>query len=73
MFCLSIKCNICKIKVDFPIPGSPPINMTEPGTIPPPSKRSNSSIDVSIVLAIILSGGIVAPSGPLSYQLLLSI
>ena len=26
----------CKSNVDFPIPGSPPINISDPGTIPPP-------------------------------------
>ena len=28
--------------VDFPIPGSPPSKMAEPGTKPPPITRSNS-------------------------------
>ena len=32
--------------VDFPIPGSPPINTAEPGTNPPPKTLSNSSISV---------------------------
>ncbi len=32
----------CSISVDFPIPGSPPIKVTEPGTRPPPSTRSSS-------------------------------
>ena len=30
----------CNNNVVFPIPGSPPINMTEPGTTPPPRTRS---------------------------------
>src|SRR5882724_9612493 len=30
------------IKVDFPMPGSPPIRVTEPGTRPPPNTRSSS-------------------------------
>src|SRR5580658_6332938 len=34
----------CSSSVDLPIPGSPPTSTTEPGTIPPPSTRSNSSI-----------------------------
>ncbi len=34
----------CSKRVDFPIPGSPPISTTEPGTTPPPSTRENSSI-----------------------------
>ena len=28
--------------MDFPIPGSPPIRVTEPGTNPPPMTLSNS-------------------------------
>ena len=28
----------------LPIPGSPPISTSEPGTMPPPSTRSNSSM-----------------------------
>ncbi len=28
----------------FPIPGSPPMRTSEPGTMPPPSTRSNSSM-----------------------------
>src|SRR5689334_14865137 len=31
-------------KVDFPIPGSPPSSTSDPGTTPPPSTRSNSSM-----------------------------
>ena len=46
----------CNSSVDFPIPGSPPINTNDPGTIPPPNTRFNSestaliltSSDVSI-------------------------
>src|SRR5699024_12103997 len=33
----------CKSKVDFPIPGSPPIKTRDPGTTPPPRTRLNSS------------------------------
>src|SRR5690606_10148675 len=36
----------CKSKVDFPMPGSPPIRMTAPVTSPPPSTRSNSAMPV---------------------------
>src|SRR3990172_3265549 len=36
----------CSNKVDFPIPGSPPINTVEPTTNPPPRTRSSSSISV---------------------------
>ena len=31
-----------RTNVLFPIPGSPPSNTTDPGTIPPPRTRSNS-------------------------------
>ena len=37
---------ICKIKVDFPIPGSPPSKINEPGTMPPPSTWSTSIMPV---------------------------
>ena len=37
---------VCSKMVDLPIPGSPPINTTEPVTSPPPSTRSNSLIPV---------------------------
>src|SRR5713226_6200799 len=33
----------CNISVDLPIPGSPPIRVTEPGTRPPPNTRSSSA------------------------------
>jgi len=35
---------ICSVSVLLPMPGSPPISTTEPGTIPPPKTRANSSI-----------------------------
>ncbi len=35
---------ICKVSVLLPMPGSPPINTIEPGTIPPPNTLANSSI-----------------------------
>ena len=38
----------CNNKVDLPIPGSPPTNTSDPLTIPPPSTRSNSFMDVEI-------------------------
>ena len=34
--------NSCNSSVLLPIPGSPPSNVTEPGTTPPPSTRSSS-------------------------------
>ena len=33
---------ICKAKVDFPIPGSPPSSTSDPGTRPPPRTRLTS-------------------------------
>jgi len=38
----------CSASVDLPIPGSPPISMTDPGTTPPPHTRLNSPIPVLI-------------------------
>ena len=32
----------CNNNVDFPIPGSPPIRVIDPGTNPPPITRSTS-------------------------------
>src|SRR2546430_4359121 len=32
----------CSSSVDFPMPGSPPTSTTDPGTMPPPSTKSNS-------------------------------
>ena len=39
---------VCKTKVDFPIPGSPPIKTKEPFTKPPPRTLFNSSSFKSI-------------------------
>src|SRR5262245_8317439 len=36
----------CNSSVDLPMPGSPPSKIREPGTTPPPSTRSNSSMPV---------------------------
>ena len=36
----------CSNSVDFPIPGSPPISVTDPSTRPPPNTRSNSPMPV---------------------------
>src|SRR5439155_22118236 len=36
----------CSSRVDLPMPGSPPMRIIEPGTIPPPRTKSNSSIPV---------------------------
>ena len=35
---------VCSSSVDFPIPGSPPMRIALPGTMPPPSARSNSAM-----------------------------
>src|SRR5207245_10793967 len=32
----------CSTRFDLPMPGSPPTNTTDPGTIPPPKTKSNS-------------------------------
>ena len=56
---------ICNINVDLPIPGSPPINTSEPGTIPPPRTRLSSPILVwirssfSAFTASILTGSLI--------------
>ena len=34
----------CSRSVDLPMPGSPPTSTSEPGTMPPPSTRSSSSM-----------------------------
>ena len=47
--------HICKINVDFPIPGSPPNNVNEPSTKPPPSTLSNSSVPVFILIVVFFS------------------
>ena len=39
----------CKIKVDLPIPGSPPTKISEPFTIPPPKTLSSSSKPVDVL------------------------
>src|SRR5690625_642228 len=62
--------DICKRSVDFPIPGSPPIKTSDPGTTPPPSTRLNSLIDVVIrgyfsdAIAVIFSGLLVLCKPP---------
>ena len=53
----SIACNRI---VDLPTPGSPPSNVTDPGTRPPPSTRSNSAIPVENRFDVLTS---TAPSG----------
>ena len=39
---------VCISRVDFPIPGSPPIKTAERFVAPPPRTRSNSSIPVKM-------------------------
>ena len=41
-FSSAILSQSCKIRVDFPIPGSPPIKIRDPFTNPPPRTLSNS-------------------------------
>ena len=40
------------MSVDFPTPGSPPINRADPGTNPPPQTRSNSASPVGGAAAL---------------------
>src|SRR5437773_9227144 len=40
---LSSRAAHCSSRVDFPMPGSPPTSTTDPGTVPPPNTKSNSS------------------------------
>src|SRR5438046_8639674 len=40
---LSSRAAHCSSRVDFPMPGSPPTSTTDPGTMPPPNTKSNSS------------------------------
>ena len=58
--------HICSIRVDLPIPGSPPMSIIDPGTIPPPRTLSNSvicvlmrnSLSVGIELRVCISGAV---------------
>ncbi len=43
---VSSRAAACSSSVDLPIPGSPPISVIDPGTMPPPSTKSNSSMPV---------------------------
>ena len=38
----------CSSSVDLPMPGSPPSSTSEPGTMPPPSTRSNSPMPLGM-------------------------
>ena len=49
----------CISKVDFPIPGSPPTKIADPGTNPPPVTRSNS-----LIFEILRGGRSVVPLRP---------
>lgn len=51
-FTLSHNCNI---KVDLPIPGSPPSKINEPFTSPPPKTLSNSSKPVDVLIVSLAS------------------
>ena len=46
---------ICSDNVDLPMPGSPPIRVTEPGTMPPPRTRLNSLLLVSMRVASVVA------------------
>ena len=45
---LPILSTVCRTRVDFPMPGSPPKSTNEPGTRPPPSTRFSSASFMSI-------------------------
>ena len=49
-FDLELSAN-CNKRVDFPIPGSPPNSIKDPGTIPPPSTLFNSLSLVTILFS----------------------
>ena len=56
----------CNNNVLLPMPGSPPNNVTEPGTSPPPRTRSNSPIPVERGLLCCVSTfpmGVASPGG----------
>ena len=58
--------NSCSNKVLFPMPGSPPNKVTEPGTRPPPSTRSNSPRPVetgSLSCELTSAIGVAVPGG----------
>ncbi len=60
----------CKRSVDFPIPGSPPTRVSDPGTMPPPNTLSNSSMPVPILSSFSmdtwesLAGSAFSPAWP---------
>ena len=43
-WCRPSRCATWRSRVLLPMPGSPPMRTIDPGTMPPPSTRSNSSI-----------------------------
>jgi len=49
----------CSMRVDLPMPGSPPTSTTEAGTNPPPSTRSSSAIFTTA-----RGGGAALPCSP---------
>ena len=56
----------CKRSVLLPMPGSPPSNVTEPGTKPPPRTRSSSPMPVgtgSLSLGLTSPIGVASPGG----------
>ena len=54
----------CRVKVDLPIPGSPPRSVTEPGTRPPPRHRSASAMPVGTVVAAPDSSAVIGCTSP---------
>src|SRR5262249_5416729 len=56
----------CRRSVDLPMPGSPPISVTEPATRPPPKTRSSSPMPVSTrgSSAPLTSASVFAPTDP---------
>ena len=64
---LASSAETCSSSVDLPMPGSPPMSTSEPGTMPPPSTRSNSSMPlrarssaVSSICVSVLAGAVGA-------------
>ena len=53
----------CSNRVDLPTPGSPAMSIIEPGTMPPPSRRSTSAMPV-VVRSAASSGCALSGAGP---------
>ncbi|SHW28193.1 Uncharacterised protein [Mycobacteroides abscessus subsp. abscessus] len=57
------RCATSSSSVDLPTPGSPASSVTEPGTTPPPSTRSNSLIPVWKCLVVPGSMELIGTAG----------